>query len=392
MSRPIYTESTQRVTRGGVLRDAGKLCGNLNQSLHVAFDNIGTYATEYMTGSVDYGKWLGRTRDSKNIAKDDEGTLFLLGFLFEKAEAIKAKKGFRYSGALMSSREHGKCGSTACTSYAGPNNEYFDMPVVLVNEKLLISADMKPMTLEEVRIARELEGMPTIDDRGFVTGENVKRDSYHFLPTGDVEGVKEMERKISSALGVLSSHIIDVQSAELNRFMPLLRRYLRDTGEGEKRLSTNDLLTAAPHVRDAEKGSYIDFSGIAAGAKAVAFGLGRRDRILTPQEVLIAGRETKSDFHPHIPIGIQTKELDRELAARRRAEEQRFTLYTGLFSEYDNRYTISLEPLDDGGLTVRGPQLIGQDTGQPSEELMNFFRDKCKEVPFARPGDWFFKG
>jgi hypothetical protein len=391
MSRPIYTESARSVTRRGVLREARETCNSFNQALDKNFQNLGAYATEYMTGNVNYGEWIGRTRDSKNIAKDDEGTLFLLEFLFAKSGAIKAKKGFRYSGALMSSREHKQCGSTVYVGYAGPNNEYYDMPVALADAILKIDKKEIPMTLEEVRIARELEGMPTIDDRGFVTGEAVKRDSYHFLQAGDVEAVKDMERKISSALGVLSSHIIYVQSAELNRFMPLLRRYLRDVGEEEKRLSTYDLIAAAPRIRDAERGNYIDFSGIAAGAKAVAFGLGYRDRILTPQEVQIAGRKTKPDFHPHIPIGMQTGEFNRELAVRRRAEEQRFTVYNDLFSEYGNRYTISLEPLDDGGLTVRGPQLIGQDTGQPSEELMAFFKNKCRDVPFARLGDWFFK-
>jgi hypothetical protein len=388
---PIFDERGRQVTRDGVLGEAQNLFGNLNEALYKTFLGLGNYATEYMKGKVPDGDWFGRIRDSRYVAKDDPGTSLLLEFLFKESETIRSRKGYRFNE--LTPREHKLCGSSGYGAFAGPNGEYLDMPVSLANAILKLSADMETPTIEEVRRARELEGQPTIDERGFVTGTIFKRNSYDFLPPGEVDRVKAREMGISSAMDLVSLHTIDIQITQLANFMPSLLRYLSDAGEDKGRLSTPDLTAAEPHMRDILSGERVNFSEITEGAKAVAFGLGYRDGILTPQEILIAAgrRADLGAFDPHVPLGIQTKELGRGLTARRRGEEQRFTVYTNVFTgNFDYYHTISLEPLADNGSTLRGPQIINPDTGQPWNEMTVFYKDKCK-VPHAREGDWFFK-
>lgn len=391
MRRPIRTELGQTVTRRGVLKEARKSYAGLEKALHETLDGLGSYASEYMTGNADVHDWMYRARNSKGVAIDDAGTSFLLELLAGECEAVRVKKGFRYPASLSTPREHRECGSSGYALFAGPKGEYDNMPVPLANEILQLEPEKEKLTIEAVRRARELAGMPTIDEWGYVTGEVVKRGSYDFLQPNEIQAIKERERRISSALDIVASRVIGVHDADMKRFLPALRGYLRNVGEGEKRLSTPDLMDAAPHVRHAETGQYVDFYGIASGAKAVAFGLGYRDGILTPQEVLIAGRRVRPDLQPHVPIGMQIYGLDRETVARRRAEEQRFAVFTDAFAGYDYYHTISLEPLADDGSTVRGPLLVDPQSGQPWEDVMAFYKDSCK-APFARPGDWFFKG
>lgn len=394
MNRQIFSQLGQRVTKSGVLKEAEKLCESFNKTLYETFQDLGNCAMAYMAGEFQETDWMGRIRDYRNIFNEEPGELFLLNLLVEEVEAIRSKKGFMYSSSLLTPREHRECGSSGYAGFAGPNSEYDDMPVPLANAKLQLEKDKGTVTVEAVRKARELAGMSTIDDKGYVTEKTVKRDSYDFLLPESVSEVKNRERSIKAAVDLLSSHVMEAQGSYSKRFLQPLRRYLKNVGEGPKRLSTPDLINLLPHIRDARTGEYIDFSRVIAGAKAITFGLGYRDTILTPQEILIAGRKINHQgfTNPHMPMGLQGDRLDMRTASRRRAEEQWFMIYTDVFSGYDCYHAISLEPLANDGSTVREPQLTDPNTGQPLKEIMDFYKDKCKEIPFARPGDWFYKG
>ena len=390
MNRPIYTETRTKVNKRGILQGAEGTRRNITKVFFDEFLN-GQYALKYMKGEAHGGDWIGRSVHSQHIAKSDDGASFLISVLLKEIDAVRSEKGFRFSGSLLTPKEHRECGSSGYGLFAGPNHEYDNMPVPLANLILKLE-DKEMVTVEQIRIARELDGKPTIDERGFVTGERIKRDSYHFLQPDALERVKQREIEIASALEILSAHLGAALKSGLDRFVQALRQYIRNVGEGEKRLSTKDLEAMMPVVIDAQRGENVDFSGFVQGAKAVAFALGYRDGILSPQEIIIAGRKADSGLDPHIPVGIQTGKVRKELAAKRRAEENSFPVYTELFTDYGMPFVISLEPLLEDGATARGPRLINVQTGLPSEESMSHFKDKCDKIPFARPGDWFFKG
>jgi len=390
----IYSDLRQDVTESGVLEEAKKISDSHDKYLHEVFDVIGSKAFGYMTGDVEQNQWNMVYIPAEGILEDNPDFFQAIKVLAEKAAVIYDKKGFLYRPFLYSSGEHRDVGSTGFESYSGEDGEYRNIPIPLV-KKILNIEDDRDVTLEQIKRARALQGMPTIDENGFIIDKVIKRDSYDFLDSEIVDSVKEEELEIKVDLENVSSEILNIYSALMNDFIAKVNDYLKDAGEGDERISTPFLISLAPKIKD--RNGYIDFNRLVINAKGVAFGVGYRDRILTPQELAFAGRygDEHQGLDPHIPLGIQRDEIDTDLASTRRGEEKFFTIYTGMFTGFESPATISLEPLGDNSRTVQGPQLVSSDTGETSEKLTNFYKEKFSELPekapFTREGDWFFK-
>ena len=111
-------------------------------------------------------------------------------------------------------------------------------------------------------------------------------------------------------------------------------------------------------------------------------------------ELLFLGRKADDAYsmRPYTPLGIQRRALSIQDANTIRQEEKFFDSDVDIFTEMGRPLSYSLEPLNKDGDTERGPLPLHRETKLPWEiELAEYFRPNIKEIPFARPVDWYYR-
>ncbi|MCF7860760.1 hypothetical protein K9M79_00820 [Candidatus Woesearchaeota archaeon] len=302
--------------------------------------------------------------------------------IFERTQAIIREKGYRFIPSLYTGREHKECGSSGYEFY---EEKMPDVPIPIVKSRLNMLKDYdQPMTPSEVKIARELAGLPTIDEHGHVTGEIVQiTDSYQYLSASRKEEIINLEHE-------LITEFRDVLQEAYSRHTKVLEDYyqlLDDIGHG---------LITQKEARDRHIKFCIDarekkpLSKFYFEAKNLSYIEGYRDDILTPMELSILGRDYDNHFEeqPHTPLGIQKGDLSILDANRMRMEEGYFIANTDLFTGYEQPWGLTLEKLNDRGQTEKGPELLGHETLSPlSAKHIDYFKERFQKILFSRPGD-----
>ncbi len=158
---------------------------------------------------------------NKSRALDYPDLIERAAALIEEATTIWLEKGYRYMGALFTAQEHKECGSSGY-------KEYLAMPdtVVQIVKKRWGRTDdgIGPMTIEEIRRARILAGLPSIDDTGTVTGEQVPiANSYHFLSFKRAGEINQLEQKIVEGLKDVAYEAIARKVADFVRYEAISR-------------------------------------------------------------------------------------------------------------------------------------------------------------------------
>ena len=307
--------------------------------------------------------------------------------LFQQAMTIVIEKGYRFKPSLYTAREHKEIGSSGY-------GKFMVMPDTIVRIanrtlNILTGSEAEQMTVEEIRRARILYGMSTIDDTGTVTGEVVSiPDSYHFLQEERKGEIKRLEQQILLGLR-------DITTESFVRHVPNFAAYLkliRTLAEGhvttEAVLEHFENMHTPPDVPQ-NLGRYIET------AKNMAYKNGYRDKILTPMEMLFLGKSVE-DRHmakPYTPLGVQDGTIGKVEANKIRNGEKHFSAETDIFTSYAYPFIFTLEPLNKEGATGRGPLVLDRETKEPLEQrAIDFYRDKMpKPIPFARKTDWYFK-
>ncbi len=244
------------------------------------------------------------------------------------------------------------------------------------------------LSIQDIRTARILYGMPTIDDNGDVTGEIVPiPDSYHFLSAARRGEVIHEEREIT---------------AELDRIISeALKRYVRDFAMYKRNVES---LAAGNVTRSYVESKIQDLKfeehisaplfSIIDEASKLSYLAGHRDSILTPMEMMLLGRTPEQKYfkRTYTPLGVQDGPLDVSTANKLRGEERFFLATTDLFNGYDYPFAFSLEPLNGSGETERGPAVLRAETREPlSSNETGHLKTLQKEIPFSRPTEWYHK-
>lgn len=321
------------------------------------------------------------------------------GALFDEIGAIFHEKGFRFSAALLTPREHEKVGSSGYGQYYDLDP---DVPIPLLQRRLIAEGTkgyFDPdsnvdtlLTVAEVDRARRLHGMPVIDiTTGRVTGqidEAAAADSYFFLSPERREQVIKREQEILVGLKAISdSMMADFKRSE--GIFDLLAEYMEGKITSPQMQAHYETLVVPLLVVD----SSFDLSNAIWEAKKLAFATGKWDRILTPQEILlrVKGKVGKRYLaHPYTPLGIQDGEPLERIAALRRGE-QSMIVNSGILGDYAMPFGFRLEELDEQGNTLRSPTFVDTAYGTTVEESERFrktFTDRLS-FPYARPEDWY---
>ncbi len=297
--------------------------------------------------------------------------------LAKQANDVWLEKGYRFSAALITAREHKECGSSGY-------GKYMVMPdtvVSIANQTLKLREEDEPMTVEEIRRARILEGMPTIDDTGKVTGEIVPiTDSYHFLSEKRKAEVKELEQRIISELKGIVSEAVARAAARLTNYKDVVNELA--SGKLSRSEGYSKVEALSMPLKVAEE------------AIKLAYQEGCRDNILTPMEILLLGREVGEQFksNPYTPLGVQKGRMSIAEAGKARKEERFFDMETDVFSGYLFPVALSLEPLNNEGKTERGPSVLDYREKEPLDiRLIESWKGSVKPIPFSRPVDWYHK-
>jgi len=297
--------------------------------------------------------------------------------LFDQARGIWLEKGYRHQPALNTLNEHLAVGSSGYGQFESMPNTV----ISIANQTLRLREEKNPMTLEEIRRARILYGMPNIDDTGTVTGEIVPiTDSYHFLSEGRKAEVKELEQQIISGLKSVVYEAVARRVAELTKYKDIIRNLAEGWVSRPKAYAQLQELNMLSDVADE--------------AIKLAYQDGRKDDILTPMEIMLLGRKVDEQYksNPYMPLGIQRGRLSAEEANKARAEERYFDVETDVFSGYLHPVALSLEPLNAEGKTERGPLVLDHREKEPIDaRVTSMWKGSVKPILFTRPPDWYHK-
>ncbi len=302
--------------------------------------------------------------------------------LAKQASGIWMEKGYRYRAALLTAREHKECGSSGYEQYlVRPDTVVsiaeLTLKLVRENEQRIAA----PMTIEEIRRARILEGMTTIDDTGTVTGEIVPiTGSYHFLSEGRKAEVKLLEERIISGLRNIVNEAIGRKVADLTSYNSVIFTLANGFASRKEAYAQLEKLSRPTDMADE--------------AIKLAYQDGRKDDILTPMELMLLGREVNEQYrtNPYTPLGVQEQRFSVEEANKIRAEERFFDVETDVFSGYSYPVALSLEPLNAEGKTERGPLVLDHREKEPLDSrAIEMWKDSVKPIPFSRPSDWYHK-
>ncbi len=327
-------------------------------------------------------------------------TIAMLPDYQERAAALLAEvgdivheKGFVHSPALDTPREHEQMGSSG---YGGIFFETDpDIPVPLLHDRLVAEGKLERIynysfTVDQLDRARRLEGMTTLDlATGRVTDEKdeaAAHDSYHFLAPGRRAEVIAREQAIVQELAELASLGV-VRYEPATGIVDVIAEYMdgRVTSPQMQELYEGLVMS---------KGDLIDLAPVIKEAKQLAFGTGKWDHILTPQEILLRIK-TKTKVpkqylaHPYTPLAIQDGVSAEEVARLRQGEQS--MVVTSNMSGYEMPWGFRLEELDEQGNTIQSPTILDRNKLAPIED--DHFKTSFASivVPFARPADWYYK-
>ncbi len=314
-----------------------------------------------------------------------EDLLKIRDSLYKQAVSIREEKGYRFGASLLTGREHRACGSSG---YGRFEEAMPDVPVPIADLTLKLCVDEHVMTIEEVRKARELLGMSTIDETGKVTGEIVEiTDSYHFLsPERKAEIIVLEQRIIDELKGVVEEAYSRHQKA-LSEYKNLVE----DVGYGRKTVLEAQAKLGGFKL---EERTVTDMNRTLDEVKNLSYLEGHRDKILTPMELVILKREVDKKYldKPYTPLGVQDGKLTVDEANRTRSEEKYFIVETDLFMDFEYLWGMSLELLNQEGITERGPILLDRHNGMPiDQKSIDHFKPQFKEVAYSRPQDVYHK-
>src|SRR3989344_4141335 len=320
--------------------------------------------------------------------------------LFKEALSIVQEKGFRFVPSLLTGAEHSRIGSSG---YAKFEKEDPDMPIPLLEPRMAAAGkiqqpDGTPMGFEEVDRARRLAGMTYLDSatQRVTTqkDEAAGADSYYFLSPERKEAIQKREIEILSRVTELANHSL-AQYQSIRELRDGAQRYM----EGE--LTSPQMRTqyeAAANIMSRETQGRTHFDGLKAilrEAKMISFETGKRDNILTPQEIkLRVAGEVSPQYEalPYRPLAVQNGANVQEIAALRQGEATMVVTNKGIM-EFEMPWGFQLEELDPNGDTLHSPTILSRDSLESIEETLKTderFKNQVS-VPFARPTDWYYK-
>lgn len=365
-----------RLTKGGLLARVQKESEQYLDGLRGRLYEFSSQAGEALTGRRDELQFV---RDFVSYEKE-------MGFQDLEARAeqmtqiamqMRHEKGFRSN--LMTSNEHAAIGSSG---YGGIYAKRPDVPVgVLVKLWNLEMLDSEALTIEEARRARELEGRPTLDENGEVTGRinSEVKDSYHFLTPERKAEIIRMEGKLLGSIKLLSQTAYNRKQLQLDQFKIYTEGFIQ--GEG----LTDDFLK---RVIEVKRVMGIEFTGVVDAARILSYAGGFRDLFLTPQEIMVMGRRVDESYlrKPWTPLALQDQSntLQKVRDYRKRENAIELRVLTSAFTGFEMPFPIPFEDLTEEGLTVCGPNGRNAEMAKHFKEIAN--------VPYSRIHDWYFKG
>lgn len=307
--------------------------------------------------------------------------------------------GFRFGSQLMTPSEHERIGSTVWIRYGELDPE---LPTqiahgILIDQGALEDTEeqrAQVMTIEEVDRARRLQGMTALDPKtGHITDEKdleAAGDKFHFIPIEHRPDFLAEEASIIAGYEDLAMNVLAIVESMRSIIGDLKAFY-------EGRMPMMQLLMNVDHFKRTFPSGYsisqLDELCLAATE------LGRFDKYLTPQEILIRCGGAVDDRYlanPYVPIGVQDGLDVAQVTMFRQAMFSSLLVTSEIIGDYENRYRISLEPLNDEGATESGPRLLERENpyayeADPWYEEYTSEENKQVKIPFARPGDWYYK-
>ena len=320
--------------------------------------------------------------------------------LFKEALSIVQEKGFRFVPSLLTGAEHSRIGSSG---YGKFEKEDPDMPVPLLEPRLAAAGkieppDATPMGFDEVDRARRLAGMTYLDPatQRVTTQKDVAAaaDSYHFLSSERKEAIQKREIEILGRVTDLANHSL-AQYQGIRGLRDDVQRYM----EGE--LTSPQMRTryeSAANIMSKETHDRTHFDGLKAilrEAKMISFETGKRDNILTPQEIkLRVTGEVLPQYEalPYRPLAVQNGANVQEIAGLRQGEATMVVTNKGIM-EFEMPWGFQLQELDPNGDTLQSPTILSRDSLESIEESLKTderFKNQVS-VPFARLNDWYYK-
>lgn len=318
--------------------------------------------------------------------------------VFAEIRSIVQEKGFRFGPSLISGREHIKIGSSGYKTF---EDEDPDVPVPLLQPKLAAAGKIKPleetpMPFEEVDRGRRLAGMTVLDPSTQRTTNETDPvaagDSYHYLSPERKLQIQARETEIRVRVNELAQHSLG-KFESVRDIKESLRQYI-DGGLSSPEMQAR--YDAAIHLMSdkLKERSNFDLTNLIKESKAMSFEMGKRDKILTPQEIKlrVGGQiESRYEANPYRPLAVQDGASIEEIANLRKGEATMVVTNEGVMT-YARPWGFRLEELEpQTGDTLQSPSILDS----ASLERVDFskYGDYAKEVtvPFARTTDWFYK-
>ena len=350
---------------------------------------ISDYLEEFMNSCSDYitrikkavtvdGNFSELTVSGNNFSKKIgyETLEQRAKIIFKTLDDLAFEKGFREN--IKTYNEHKQQGSTIWDKYS----EQPDVPIGILDKLWSNGKGQTHLSVDEARIAREIVGKPTIDEKGFSTG-NINpevRDTYHFLSPERREQVILTEKGCFSELGWIFVESFSGKNDLLESF----KGFYCDFIEGKYNFKE-----AEEKVKEINAIADISLSSLIIEAKKFSYDEGYRNIYLTPQELTFLGNnyDEKYESRPHTPIGIQAGILDVEQANVFRSGDRSFIAITDLFTGFKRPLFFSLEQVGEDETTIKGVLPLDEGYIPWGEKHFEAFKGSIKNIPFSREQD-----
>lgn len=301
---------------------------------------------------------------------------------------IVHEKGFRWN--VTTANEHHGIGSTI---WSGFDQEDPDVPTPILVKRLFdesrASDGLKAedgLSIEEADRARRLEGRTTLDPlTGRVTNEVdevVSHDPYHFLPPARRAELVLYEERLITEVAAIAERASAHHLMTFSVFLDALNAYAMG------QISTASLQASLQNLKEGFdlKGDLAFFNplkDLMQPLRLLVFATGRRDSILTPQEISLRdGVQIDSRYtaRPYCPLATQDGTLSLEDVTAQRNAEQFMAANTSRLG-YERVCALSLEPLGPSGETEKDPVFVNETNGQPMDVS---WVEGGVHLPFAR--------
>ena len=317
-------------------------------------------------------------------------------------QQIVHEKGFRYTPSIDTPSEHASVGSTI-SSYFKNEDPLIPLPLLehkMLTEGKITSADIGGKTLmgfEEIDKARRLAGRTTLDPATQRITADVDQaaatDSYHFLSSERKLAIQKRESEISARM-----HELAQQSLQRYEQIKTLRDHLEKYVDGA--LTSPEMNAAVKVEQDAmsdfvKHRAELDLDGLIRDAKTLSFETGKRDKILTPQEIkLRIGGIVPPPYEasPYRPLAVQDGVSPEEVTKLRQSEAVMVVTNEGIMA-FAYPWAFKLEDLDINGDTKQGPTIVNSAVDHTPMDVSRIMKEINKDmiVPFARPMDPYYK-